>query len=497
MNNKYSFYYDESGHSRVLTEETVTADNYDDFFIAIIVGVGQSKKSSLESDYKLFEQKYKKIYQVDELKSTVLSNKKYKLGFNSFKKDDLCFISEFLELIIRHNLLIYISVQNKIEYLVEQLLKNYENNYLIDADAIKYSVTKAISVYRPLKVMESMYKGKSFSQELRNFLEEKIAFNGCAKLKESENQAFKEAYLLIDVNKEISILDWDYIPPFAGFSYFLKEHHIETNSIIIDKEGSGKTLNAAFSQGFQSSFERDSTEEIGIRIADILAGLINGFISSIFVSTRCVNSDVLSKKLLDNRWFALNDLQIDCYNKMRKVVITQNESWYKTYCSNYSGPFLYLICLLNYVSQKGKERLLENYSMNNEYLNNYVCLCLKERFDMMRSKLKIEPAIINENGYFVNQRGAKEYLDKDKRKLFFLKEGESKRFYVLSAGIFHSLNVPTITIQTEDGPVAYDLPQELYEWALTLVGFANMGTNLLPEYVVFTKSGGKYFADIE
>ena len=110
MNNKYSFYYDESGHSRVLTEETITADNYDDFFVAVIVGIEENDKTFLEIDYQLFEQKYKTIYQVDELKSTVLGNKKYTYGFNSFKKDDLCFINDFLDLVVKHNLLIYISI---------------------------------------------------------------------------------------------------------------------------------------------------------------------------------------------------------------------------------------------------------------------------------------------------------------------------------------------------------------------------------------------------
>ena len=497
MSDKYLFYYDESGHSRKLTEETVTADNYDDFFISCIIGFSEEDKSDIEANYQLFEDKYKKVYQVEELKSTVLSNKKYKFGFKSFKEDDLNFINDYLDLVIKHNLLIYVSVLNKFEYLVDQLLRDYRNNINLDADAIRYTVTKAISVYRPQNVITSMYDGKAFSQKLRDFLEERININGDIKLKELENYAFKEAYLLIDVNREVSILDWDYAPPFMGFSYYLKEHHIDTDEIIIDREGSGKTLKAAIKCGFVESYERDSKEEIGIRIADILAGLLNGFIGSILKSTKYDITKEPTKKLIDNKWFFLNDPQIECYKKLQKVVIEQNESWYKTYTSYYSDPFLFLICLLNYINQKDKDYLVKHANVNNEYLNTFVCLCLEDRFSTLRSKLKTEPVVTKDNDYFINQRGAKEYLDKKNRRMFALNEGESKRTYVLNAGIFYPTNTPTMTIDTEDGPIAYDLPQELYGWVLALVGYANTGSNLLPEYVVFTKKDGKYYADIE
>lgn len=339
---RYLFYYDESGHSRKLTEETVVADNYDDFFISCIIGFNEKDKNNVENDYCLLEEKYKSIYQVKELKSTSFSNKKYKFGFKSFKDDDLNFIKDYLDFVIKHNLLIYISVLNKYEYLIDQLLADYRNSIYLDADAIRYTITKAISVYRPRQVIASMYKGKAFAQKLRAFLEDRITLNGDLKIKELENHAFKEAYLLIDINREISILDWDYMPPFIGFSYYLKERHIITDEIIIDREGSGKTLEAAINCGFVKSYERESTEEIGVRIADILAGLINGFIGSILKSTKYDISKEPTKKLIDNKWFALNDLQIECYKKLQNVIVEQNESWYKTYTSYYSDPFFIL-----------------------------------------------------------------------------------------------------------------------------------------------------------
>jgi len=40
------------------------------------------------------------------------------------------------------------------------------------------------------------------------------------------------------------------------------------------------------------------------------------------------------------------------------------------------------------------------------------------------------------------------------------------------------------------------LPGELSDWALMAVGMANMGENLFPSQVVFTKEKDRYFADI-
>ena len=38
---KYNFYYDESEHSRKINHKTITADNYYDSFITVVVGGSQ------------------------------------------------------------------------------------------------------------------------------------------------------------------------------------------------------------------------------------------------------------------------------------------------------------------------------------------------------------------------------------------------------------------------------------------------------------------------
>ena len=69
MIDKYYFFYDESEHSRSITKETITADNFSNDFIAAIIGYKDENSKSVESKYQRIESKYKTYYSVDELKS--------------------------------------------------------------------------------------------------------------------------------------------------------------------------------------------------------------------------------------------------------------------------------------------------------------------------------------------------------------------------------------------------------------------------------------------
>ena len=153
------FFYDESEHSRKLTKETLLAENFREHFVASIIGILQSEKEKVEKEYSLFEEKYKRVYTIkygSELKSTILTPKKYSFGLVTFKKDDLNLINDYLDILITNNINIYITSINKIEYLILQLLRIYKNTLVIDADSLKYSITKMVSLYQPKNVIEAI-----------------------------------------------------------------------------------------------------------------------------------------------------------------------------------------------------------------------------------------------------------------------------------------------------------------------------------------------------
>ena len=66
---------------------------------------------------------------------------------------------------------------------------------------------------------------------------------------------------------------------FDGFKKYLAEKDISNYSLIIDKEGNdeekSRTLKAAREIGLDNSDEADSTKCPGLRIADMMAGIIS------------------------------------------------------------------------------------------------------------------------------------------------------------------------------------------------------------------------------
>ena len=82
--------------------------------------------------------------------------KQFKYGFASLNKQNTQFLNDFLSL-FDEDIHIYFSVSSKIEYLVLQLFQGYRNSFLIDADLMMSSITKALVVYRPHVIIKCLY----------------------------------------------------------------------------------------------------------------------------------------------------------------------------------------------------------------------------------------------------------------------------------------------------------------------------------------------------
>ena len=201
------------------------------------------------------------------------------------------------------NCYLYLSAISKIEYVIIQLFKNYHNSMFLDMDAVRYSVVKAILTYHPEEVIYSIYKSpREFVKSLIDFLSDRIERNKTnLKLKSKENEAFRNIiYVLQDVEPPLT-LAWDYHMPFVGFDFFLKSKGIIDFSLVIDKEGKAgvdsQTLVAAKQVGLRNCSELDSKACIGIRMADMLAGIIGKLMKSLGRSL-IPNTDTLEQGLL-------------------------------------------------------------------------------------------------------------------------------------------------------------------------------------------------------
>ena len=225
---KYTFYYDETEHSRKINLKTLKAENFYDNFLTVIIGWEDEFGDEIEKKYLAFEEKYNDRKSKGELKSTTLSQKQFANGFASMAVDNADFISDFLAVFDEHVYWCF-SVQSKVEFIIHQLFSNYRNNMFLDADAVKYTIIKAINTYKPERVMECIYGNHDqLVPELRSFLEKRIEKNKTnIQLKENENNAFEQLLIILNNSLPLITEDWDYHIPFEGFSKYLREQKIE------------------------------------------------------------------------------------------------------------------------------------------------------------------------------------------------------------------------------------------------------------------------------
>lgn len=502
MSTEIHFYYDESEHSRKINYSTVSAKNYYDNFVTAIVGWDKADEKSIEEKYLDFENKYFDRKSGGELKSTTIRLRQLKNGVASLNKSNISLIMDLLSLYTT-NIYLYFSVASKMEFIVYQLFRNYKSNIFADMNSMKYSIIKAIVVYQPQDIILGMYENtKELVALLRNFFEERITANQAnPKLKHLESIAFEQILLLLeDINESLDI-DWNYDISFWGFKKYISEKGIDNYTLLLDKEGDdseeSNTLHAAIGVGLSNVSEANSKKHVGLRMADMLVGIITKLSKSIHSALIYESPEAaLKKKLLGEEWFNINEQQLELYHKLKFVIVQLNDAWYKAYAGIYSDDLVAFIALLNYMCNFNSiaEFNRKSSSLHAEYFNKLCCENLSDYYKRMKSKLSIDPITNSQGDYFCNQRGAKVFFDCEKQPLLKF-EGKSQTFDVLSVGFTKEM-VPLITIRTGKEPVCLRLPRSLSEWVVTCVSMANSGMSFFPTKVIFSRKGNDYFADI-
>ena len=386
MDDVFNFYYDENGHTRVITEKSINDDQFFIYFASSIIGWKQSFEDQFFKKYNKFEEKYKRFYCLDELKSNVIKPKKYLYGLSSMTNSDIDFVNDYCELLLDDNVFVYFSFVNKYHLLISKGVCTI-NDERIKVNQFAYSISKLIEVYRPQNVIHSLYQNDIdiFKREFRDFLKKKFDENKNVIGKESENFAIFQILILIDEIKLPKKLYFFYDAIFDGFSRFLNEVKINYLTLSIDKEGSGNTLFSA-SNFISRCFEVDSKESFGVRCADLCAGLFGRLLNSIVKTFHPKNEKVVPlKRLLPAKWFEIDEKRFLLYKKLKRILIDKNNVWDKIFSSYYSDDLLYLICFLNCIdSFKTFEEYKKKGIINlQESLNAYVIETLANRFDMI------------------------------------------------------------------------------------------------------------------
>jgi hypothetical protein len=366
-------------------------------------------------------------------------------------------------------------------------------------DAMKYSITKALLVYQPTEIIACLYDttGELITL-MKNFFSAQIEKDReNEKLKENEIVQFTQILILLDDVSTIKTIDWNYDISFWGFMKYLTEKSILSYSIAIDKEGeNSNTAKAAERAGLTGVYETNSRDSFGIRMADILAGVISKLLKALHKGLQYASpKEQINRKILDKSWFHLNERQFAIYKKMHHIAIDLNKAWYKAYAGFNADDLIVFIEFLNYIDHfESVEAITRDIDMQPEYFNSCCCASLAEHFKRMKNKLQVDPIEDVGNDYFLNERGAKIYYNIEEQPNLVINNG-TRIYDVLSVGLSKKFD-PMITIREEHKSICYRIPNELSEWAMTVVGFANSGQNLFPARVAFTKNSDGYFADI-
>ena len=382
----YKFYYDESSHSESITENTLNAENFYDNFITVIVGWDETYESILETKYYAFEEKYRsrKAGNPAELKSSTIKTGDVINGFASIKSRELTNLIEDYLSLFDENIHICISFTNKIEFLVNQIIEGYNNRFYIDEEALKYTLVKALRTYKPQNVITQLYQAPSnIIGSIKAFLEEKIKINkGNSKLKQIENQVFREAIIVLDKASPLKEVTWDYSAPFMGFSKYLTHKEISDYSLILDKEGTEHTLNSAQKCGLKMVREEDSLNYFGVRLADMLAGIIFKLSKSLFKALNPkVPVSTPQKIILNEEWFRLSDQELNVYKLLHKVILDLNEDEMKRTVGTFYDDLICFQALIQYMNVfVSADEIMKNIKMQGEWFNSFCCEYLEKYF---------------------------------------------------------------------------------------------------------------------
>ena len=348
----YNFYFDESFHSRTITAGTFKDNDYFNSYISTGVGFKTFRINSVFNKYMNFEEKARDIYGIDsnkELKSDIISKKHYKYGIATFNNNEIKLYKEFFEFLINEDIIYYISICDKLEYLLLQC--KYSAPSFLNVRACIYSIVKLINVYRPRKVvLDILTKNNNLLNDLRKFCKQQLKVNGTLKLKELENTAIKNIILFLNYIDASNInFEFDYNFTYLGLTLLMQEMSINNVNVIIDKEGSNRIYSCACSYNFNKVEQVDSKSCEGVRISDMFCGFISKMMRALFDDTKNdPNTPYTKQHLISVQWFDISKEQFELYKSIIKYIKKYNDVYYGSYVSIYFDLFSLLMGLLYY-----------------------------------------------------------------------------------------------------------------------------------------------------
>ena len=186
-------------------------------------------------------------------------------------------------------------------------------------NALDKMFRKAVVLYRPADIIYGFYENTGeLITLLKKFFTVQIEKDKANEaFKKMEIEQYSQILMLLDDVSTIKTIDWNYEISFVGFKKYLDERSIDNYSLTIDKEGEYSiTLKAAERACLTTVSEADTLTSCGIRLADMLAGLISKLMKALHNALTYSSVEEQVKKNLNSSWFIVTEHQLSLYKKL-------------------------------------------------------------------------------------------------------------------------------------------------------------------------------------
>lgn len=413
----YNFYFDETFHDRKISINsdgminTFTKDK-NDSYIGVFWGFKNVKRSSVIKKLNNLEQKYIIRYGVQsEFKSTTINRKNFCYGIRSFNKNTIEFYTDLFKVLEDISPIIHVNVISKIEWLIRNLFDICSHNEMqfVNADSFYYSLTKFILIYHNRELIQALYKSyelkdnRLFQDELLSQLLKVISVLEGIERKKREIPALRDLYFIIknyNMRNEVkNKYDFIYFQNFDGLINLLEELKISLKKVNLEIDNEEKTYQVALNYNFSKIKQSDSKNVISIRIADHLCGFIGRMMYALMNDEaikednidnidNLKENDLTRKRLLNLKWFDLEEKHFILYKLVYKVLVLQQSSYWSAMSLSYGDQVSMFYTLLRYISTFDSFNAFKRYSPEEhvEYYNSACCEELERHFNSFYEK---------------------------------------------------------------------------------------------------------------
>ena len=398
----YHIFFDEKGTTKTIKPnkqdgyqfnwEGKSSDNVP-VYLGIYVGIPEKQVTDINEEYISFEESMRKsiksLQQVDEIKGKNVLKKGY-VPFPKLKDDSLEFTNAFLDFMIsRPDIYIHGVIPHKAQVVVQSRLQDWlywleDQGAGIVIDNIFYSLVKYLVTddlkhkFRNILFDEDAQTKKILDvlkKELQDFSERNKNignragqvnfFNELVRILKKypvpysmrQNDTFKYTFDQLTYGLELDLLTLN------GTDYGTGKHRL-----FPDDDAPVDAFKEIEFLSVEDSVKSEDTP--GVRMADILAGLIAKILVPLNRDLSRDKADLNNIKKLPKEWFEMTELSLEVIKKLQQLIFTRQ---YQIIHGIYGDHYIALHSYVDFISQfENVEEIKQQKDIVNEFHNYLV-----------------------------------------------------------------------------------------------------------------------------